>query len=884
MKLYVEPGDSSSLKCLAVVAVCDVHMEVIGVRQREAGNVLPYLERATFPILEYKPGELYLTANHICMLLWDVSGRKPTTQDEEWSSWEKNKLQLVVSGREDRLQDCLLQLDQQLQTQSYLTQDSLSVADLIVWSSLYVLLEADVSVFGDWALKYCHLHTWWEGLSSVETLQFAVRTFNSLNVGSLKSPSLSATSSEGDVTSHVTTEDIAAAVTAWNAGIGDVPLAAERKHPILPVKGKRNILITSALPYVNNVPHLGNIIGCVLSADTFSRYCRLRNYNSCYICGTDEYGTATETKAIEEGVTPQQICDKYFRIHKTIYEWFNIDFDSFGRTTTEMQTRIAQDIFWRLHERDYLLKESVDQLLCSKCDRFLADRFVEGICPLCAYEDARGDQCDKCGKLINATELISPRCKLCSSQPVVKSSDHLFLNLTKLDPALRQWSEKSISEGHWSGNARFITRSWIRDGVKPRCITRDLKWGTPVPLEGYKEKVFYVWFDAPIGYLSIAANYTDQWEQWWKNPQNVQLYQFMAKDNVPFHSVIFPCSLIGADDNYTLVNHLSSTEYLNYEDGKFSKSRGIGVFGDGAMKTDISADVWRFYLLYIRPEKQDSQFSWSDFVLKHNTDLLNNLGNFINRALSFCQKFFDSTVQPMNLNDVDCNLVARVNSQLHSYCDNLEHVRLRDGLRIVLAISRLGNGYIQDNKPWELVKGSDDDRSRAGCVIGVAVNLSWLLAVLIEPYMPSISRTIQEQLQAPPSRTVIPPHFVPCLVPGHKIGTPSPLFKKIEPEHAEELKLKFGGKQVTSQATISAANAEDAKKLEAEVEAQGTKVRQLKANKADKAAIDDEVKKLLSLKQRLAKAKGEETLSSGGKKSQGKKVGGKKTATNKKTN
>ena len=335
------------------------------------------------------------------------------------------------------------------------------------------------------------------------------------------------------------------------------------KETILPKPDQRNVLITSALPYVNNVPHLGNIIGCVLSADVFARYSRLRGYNTLYVCGTDEYGTATETKALEEGVSCQALCDKYHKLHVQTYKWFDIDFDHFGRTTTPQQTEIAQDIYLKLEKKNHVFEDTVTQLYCEKHGSFLADRFVEGTCPLCGYDDARGDQCDKCGKLLNATELVNPRCKLDNATPVVRNSKHLFLNLTDLQPTLENWFHKTSQEGFWSTNSSNITQNWLKEGLKPRCITRDLKWGTAVPKEGFENKVFYVWFDAPIGYLSITANYTNDWEKWWKNPDNVKLYQFMGKDNVPFHTVIFPSTLMGTPDNWTLLHHLSTTGNLN---------------------------------------------------------------------------------------------------------------------------------------------------------------------------------------------------------------------------------------------------------------------------------------------------------------------------------
>uniref|UniRef100_A0A672FFK5 Methionine--tRNA ligase, cytoplasmic n=1 Tax=Salarias fasciatus TaxID=181472 RepID=A0A672FFK5_SALFA len=671
----------------------------------------------------------------------------------------------------------------------------------------------------------------------------------------------------------VSEEEMEAATLTWSQGLSADSQPLERKHPILPQEGKRNILMTSALPYVNNVPHLGNIIGCVLSADVFSRYGRLRGWNMLFVCGTDEYGTATENKAREEGLTPQQICDKYHAVHSSIYKWFQIDFDFFGRTTTEKQTEIAQDIFWRLHKRGFLLEDTVEQLRCENCQRFLADRFVEGVCPHCRYPEARGDQCDKCGRLINAVDLREPQCKVCRQTPVIRSSKHLFLDLPKLETQLEQWLEKSTSSGDWTANAKQITRSWLRDGLKPRCITRDLKWGTPVPHPDFKEKVFYVWFDAPIGYLSITANYTDQWDKWWKNPHQVELYHFMAKDNVPFHSVVFPCSLLGTQDNYTLVNHLIATEYLNYEDTKFSKSRGVGVFGDMAKDTGIPSDVWRFYLLYVRPEGQDSAFSWADMALKNNSELLNNLGNFINRAGMFVTKFFEGCVPVMELQQEDKRLLALVGWELQQYIQLMDKVKIRDALKHILNISRHGNQYIQVNEPWKKIKEGDAERRRAGTVTGVSVNIACLLSVMMLPYMPEVSQTIRDQLNAPQSciGTMLQGSgaFVCSLNAGHRIGAVSPLFQKLEADQIEALKKRFGGQQVFDPAAavpeptaaaevapLNAADPEKAKQLTQAVADQGDKVRALKAQKADKAVITAEVAKLLDLKKQLALAEG----------------------------
>ena len=292
------------------------------------------------------------------------------------------------------------------------------------------------------------------------------------------------------------------------------------------------------------------------------------------MCGTDEYGTATETKAIEEKTTPEELCKKYYKVHAEVYDWFEIAFDIFGRTPTKQHTEIAQDVFLKLYHKNLLSEKTNSQPFCDTHGKFLADRFVEGECPNCHYEDARGDQCDKCGKLLDPLDLINPKCKLDGAKPVVKETTHTYLRLEELSPRIEEWSRKSIKEGGWSKNAQIITESWIKNGLKDRGITRDLSWGVPVPLPGYESKVLYVWFEACIGYPSITANYTPEWKQWWHNPEHVQLYQFLGKDNVPFHSVIFPGCQMGSGDNWTMLHHLSATEYLNYENGKFSKSRG----------------------------------------------------------------------------------------------------------------------------------------------------------------------------------------------------------------------------------------------------------------------------------------------------------------------
>ncbi len=494
-------------------------------------------------------------------------------------------------------------------------------------------------------------------------------------------------------------------------------------------------LVTSALPYVNNVPHLGNLTQ-VLSADVFARFCRLRGYETLYICGTDEYGTASETRALQEGVSPRELCDKYHEIHKEIYKWFNINFDYFGRTSTEKQTEIVQHIFNKVDENGYISEREMTQLYCPECKRFLADRYVKGTCPHCASEDARGDQCDACGKLLEPTELVNPKCSVCGSTPVLKSTKHLYINLPKALPLLKDWMDKASVEGFWAKNAVQITNSWIRDGLQERCITRDLKWGIPVPKPGFEDKVFYVWFDAPIGYISITANAVEDWQYWWRDPENTELFQFIGKDNIPFHTVIFPSSLLATGEKWTMLYHMSSTEYLNYEGGKFSKSRGIGVFGNDVQETGIPADCWRFYMFYNRPEKSDFTFTWKDFQDKVNKELIGNLSNLVNRTLSFISRFYGSKISSYSISQ---ELYAKALEKEKEITDLLERAEERDALHAIFELSDMGNKAFQDGEPWKV---KNEDPQKAADLLATLYFIIRDLAVMISPYIPSTGEKI----------------------------------------------------------------------------------------------------------------------------------------------
>lgn len=512
-------------------------------------------------------------------------------------------------------------------------------------------------------------------------------------------------------------------------------------------------LITSALPYVNNIPHLGNLIQ-MLSGDVFARFCRNRGYDTLYICGTDEYGTATETKALEEKKSPRELCDYYYNEHTKIYDWFHINFDKFGRTSNDECTEITQDLFNALDKNGLITEHTNNQLFCNHCNMFLADRFVHGICPKCGYEDARGDQCDKCGSLLDPTELKQPRCSTCASTPEVKETKHLYINLPKISGKLDEWMKKVSVEGKWADNAVNITKAWIRDGLNERAITRDLKWGIPVPKKGYENKVFYVWFNAPIGYMSITKQLANElikagkksfdWKSWWlpseseegKNKEHVDLFQFIGKDNIPFHTVIFPCTLLGSGHDWTKLYHMSSTEYLNYEDGKFSKSRGIGVFGTDAIESGIPADAWRFYIFYNRPEKQDFQFTWKDFQEKMNSELIGNLGNLVNRTLLFVTRYYGGKIPSA---PVDEELWSEVKKLEAKATENLEWANLKDAFRSMFEIADLCNKKFQAAEPWK-TRTTEPEKAES-----LLFNLCYIikdLMIMMNPYMPQYTQQV----------------------------------------------------------------------------------------------------------------------------------------------
>jgi methionyl-tRNA synthetase len=568
-------------------------------------------------------------------------------------------------------------------------------------------------------------------------------------------------------------------------------------------------LITSALPYVNNVPHLGNLIQ-VLSADVFARFCRLKGYDTLYVCGTDEYGTATETRALEEGITPRELCDRYYAVHRDIYSWFGIAFDKFGRTSTPRQTEITQSIFLDLDRNGFIRSQSVEQLYCESCSRFLADRFVRGLCPHCGYDGARGDQCECCGKLLDPTELKEPRCSTCGASPRPRRTTHLYIDLPAIRPRLESWMKEASTRGFWANNAIQMTQAWIRDGLKERAITRDLKWGIPVPKQGFEEKVFYVWFDAPIGYISITACLGDEagfdWKSWWMSPDDVELFQFIGKDNIPFHTVIFPSSLLGSGRGWTMLHHMSSTEYLNYESGKFSKSKGVGVFGTDAVESGIPADVWRFYIFWNRPEKSDVTFTWADFQEKVNGELIGNLGNLANRTLTFVTRYFGGVI-PSGEPDPGFWAAAReIEGRIGAHFDRAE---LREAFRAAFELSDLANKRFQDGEPW---KTRTSDPAKAASLIRDLCYVLRDLAVIIHPVMPGAASRLAGFLGTAVGEGGLTWVDIGKLEGLERVSASEVLFAKLEDDRVAELRERYSGSQKERAERDSAGPVKDAAK------------------------------------------------------------------------
>lgn len=496
-------------------------------------------------------------------------------------------------------------------------------------------------------------------------------------------------------------------------------------------------IITSALPYVNNQPHLGNIIGCVLSGDIYTRFCKKNGEECVYICGTDEYGTAIEMTAFIQNKKPLEICEENRVIHEKIYNWFNIKFDYFGHTTTKEHIKNVQSFFNDIYKNGGFTEQTIEQHFCNKCELFLADRYIVGVCKFCNFEGAKGDQCDNCGHTYKTTDLICPKCAICGESPCIKNTNHLFFDFNLFREQLEDLYKKNSK--YWSENGKKITKSWLNQELLQRCMTRDLKnlWGVPVPLDGYEKKVFYVWFDAVIGYFTFLKEHLQgNYEEWINDGE---LIQFMGKDNVFFHTIVFPSLIFGTKKKYPLLKQLSVTEFLLFENKKFSKSSNHGIFGLDLIDNSLgNSCLWRYYLTKIRPETCDTNFSFDHFTSVITSDLNNTIGNFCNRVLKFIKNKNNNKIYVTELIESDNNMIKKVNNQFLLYKTFFKDIKLKDALNCVLEISRIGNEYVQQ------VVSIKENMQRG---FSIAFSIVKLLSQILEPFIPISAIKLQKMCQ-----------------------------------------------------------------------------------------------------------------------------------------
>ena len=559
------------------------------------------------------------------------------------------------------------------------------------------------------------------------------------------------------------------------------------------------ILITSALPYVNGVPHLGHMVGCLLPSDVYARFNRMLGNEVLYVCGTDEHGTPSEVGAAKEGMDIGEYCTKYHNRHKQAYDAFNLSFDYFGRTSSPQNQELTYHIFEQLDKNGYIEEKSIKQIYSIDDERFLPDRYVTGTCPHCGYDKARGDQCENCTKVLEPTELINPRSTISGSTNLeVRETKHLFLKLPLLEERLAAWVK--TKEPFWPDIAYSIAQKWLKEGLQERCITRDLKWGFPVPKKGFEDKVFYVWFDAPIGYIGITKQWADEqpatrdWKSWWLNASDVRYVEFMGKDNVPFHSISFPATLRGTGEKWTMVDYLKGMSYLTYEGGKFSKSEKRGIFAEDAVK-EFPADYWRYWLMSNAPESSDSSFSFELFASVINKDLNGVLGNFVSRVLKMTASKIGTTVpEGGETGTMEQELAANLQTHIDAYLKNMNDLEFRKALNELRAVWVEGNNYITAAEPWTVIK---TDAARAACILRTCINLIRIFAVLSAPIMPQTAENMLQRLglssdNMPSLKGFNAAQEMQAVKAGQPFEVGDLLFERITPERVEELKQKYG--------------------------------------------------------------------------------------------
>ena len=505
----------------------------------------------------------------------------------------------------------------------------------------------------------------------------------------------------------------------------------------------KRTLVTTALPYANGPVHIGHLAGVYVPADIYTRFLRLRGEDVVMIGGSDEHGVPITIKAQKEGVTPQDIVDRYHKIIKDSMEELGISFDIYSRTTSDIHSQTASEFFRRLYDNDQFVAKSSMQLYDEKAGQFLADRYVTGECPHCHHEGAYGDQCEHCGSSLNATDLINPRSAITGTTPVLKETFHWYLPLDRWEDKLKHW----ILDGHkeWKTNVYGQCKSWIDLGLQPRAVSRDLSWGVPVPVEGAEGKVLYVWFDAPIGYISNTKELLpDSWEKYWKDPET-RIINFIGKDNIVFHCIIFPAMLMAYGDGFQLPDNVPANEFLNLEGDKISTSRNWAIWLHEYLRDfPGKQDVLRYVLTANAPETKDNDFTWRDFQGRNNSELVAILGNFVNRAMVLTHKYFNGTVPaPGTLEPIDTEAIAELATIKEALTANLETFHFREALKEAMNIARLGNKYLQETEPWKVAK---TDMDRVATVLNTALQICANIAVAFEPFLPFMSRKLTAML------------------------------------------------------------------------------------------------------------------------------------------
>ena len=539
-------------------------------------------------------------------------------------------------------------------------------------------------------------------------------------------------------------------------------------------KDFKRYLITSALPYANGPVHIGHLAGVYIPSDIYTRYLRLRGRDVISVCGSDEHGVPITIKAKKEGITPQQVVDRYHNIIKDSFEKLGISFDIYSRTTSPTHAKTASDFFRKLYDEGKFVEQTTEQFYDEEAKSFLADRYIKGTCPKCNAEGAYGDQCEVCGSTLSPEELINPYSTLSGATPVKRETKHWYLPLDQYESMLREW----ILEGHkeWKSNVYGQCKSWLDGGLLPRAVSRDLEWGIPVPVEGAEGKVLYVWFDAPIGYISATKDLTPDWEKYWKS-EDTKLVHFIGKDNIVFHCIVFP-SMLRAHGGYILPENVPSNEFLNLEGDKISTSRNWAVWlHEYLVDFPGKEDVLRYALCATAPETKDNDFTWKDYQARNNNELVAVLGNFVNRALVLTKKYYDGVVPACGeLTDYDRDTIAELSEIKASLENNIENYRFREALKDAMNFARIGNKYLADSEPWKLIK---TDAERVKTILNIALQITANIAIAIEPFMPFSAAKILNMLACDKfgwERL----GAMDLLAEGHQIGEPSLLFEKIE--------------------------------------------------------------------------------------------------------